>query len=111
MNDMQSSQSVDVPSGTRLSRRLARDVALVASSIVGPVFGELALMFLFRATQRLEQISWLSLPTLLILGFVPLALRFKRDAYPIGLVYFPGMYAALMYLATPFHRFFFGEKY
>jgi hypothetical protein len=112
MNTMASSQdSSDNPAVGHRRRSLGTDLALIGGSIVGPIVGEVALMFLFRATQRLEQIGWLSLPLLLLLGFVPLALRFKRDAYPIGVVYFPSMYAALMYLATPFHRVFFGDKY
>jgi hypothetical protein len=92
------------------ARRLRDDAIPIGLSVCGPLIGEVVLMLFYLGDPRAGAVTWIFIPVLLIAGFTPLAKRFPRDWYPIALVYFPLVFFAMMYLASPIAWYIFGKR-
>lgn len=58
------------------------------------------LILLFRAQPALDGFALFSLPVSVLAGLLPLIYWYRRDAYPIGLIYSPATFYALREAAT-----------
>ena len=73
--------------------RFAAAFMLAASSL-------LVLLLLLRTFAFLQTFNWYLGPLSVAIGFVPIFLWYRRDAYPLGLLFCPAAYFLLRYLAT-----------
>jgi hypothetical protein len=87
---------------TSIARQVVRLGVATAMSIAGLI----AYVALLRALPHLQVLSLYAIPFSIAVGLLPLLYWYRRDAYPMGLVFCAVMFVILRLLGEQLRRFF-----
>jgi hypothetical protein len=76
-------------------QRLGTHAIRAAAAIVISIVALLGVMTILRFAPVMERFSWYGVALAIAAGYVPLWRWYRRDAYPIGLVFCPLMFFIL----------------